>query len=152
MITTINDHYYCLLLLLLITTIDDHYYWWSLLLIITTIGDHYRGSDLLPCLHADAFHPPVSKPLYQRSQIKMQLHQRSPQSKTEKCFLFNVAPKRLWKKLWLQSIGLLYKGWLFLIWKKKAKAIIPYLDRDAPSKHEVSELQANVCSELRWKW
>ena len=116
---------------------------------ITTIGDHYRGSNLPPCLHADAFHSPVSKPLHQKSQIKNEAPPKKPSEQSWKVFSFQCGPKEAMKKLWLQSIGLLYSGWLFPILKKKVKSIISHLDRDAPFKHEVSELQANVCSELR---
>ena len=98
MLTVFDNLCFWWSLLLMITTINDHYYCWSLLLLITTIGDHYRGSDLPPCLHADAFHSPVSKPLHQRTQIKMLLHQRSPQSKTEKLFSFQCGLKETLKK------------------------------------------------------
>ena len=115
MISIIDDHYHwwSLLLmltafdnlcfwwslLLMITTIADHYYYWSLLLMITSIGDHYRGSDLPPCLHADAFHSPVSKPLHQRSQIKNEAPTKKPSEQNWKVYSFQYGLKETSKKL-----------------------------------------------------
>ena len=97
-ITTIDDRYYRWSLLLMLTAFDSLYFWLSLLLMITTIGDHYRGSDLPPCLHADAFHSPVSKPLHQRSQIKNEAPPKKPSEQSWKVFSFQCGPKEAMKK------------------------------------------------------
>ena len=143
--TTINGHYYWWSLLLIIS-FDDHY----LLLMIATIGDHYRGSDLplmftRRCISLSSLKASPPKKSNKkcsstkealRAKLKSIFFSMWPQGDFEKNFDYNPSASFIADDFsWYE--------------RKKVKAIIWYLDCDAPFQHEVSELRANVCSKLR---